>query len=70
MNAVGAQIEIAQAGLVQRTQKYLDAAALKLVESVTSQDGSSIQVAPRGNAPPVQPVLAAPREGATLHVVA
>lgn len=71
MNAAAIQIEAAQLGLVQRTQKYLDAAALKLVETATS-GGQALQAPsePPPRTPPVQPVSAAPREGSSVHVIA
>ncbi len=68
MNAATLQIEVAQFGLLQRTQKYQDAAALKLIESVAS--APETKVAPPPHAPPVEPVSASPREGSSLHVVA
>jgi len=72
MNAAAVQIEAAQLGLVQRTQKYMDAAALKLVESASGGGAQQLQVAeqPVSRTPPVQPVSASPREGSTIHVVA
>jgi len=68
MNAATLQIEASQLGLVQRTQKYQDAAALKLIESVATSPET--QVAPPPHAPPVEPVAASPRDGSSLHVVA
>ena len=73
MNAAAMQTDTAQLGLVQRTQKYMDAAALKLVESSTgganpSQPLKTAEPPPR--APPVEPVSAAPREGSSIHVIA
>lgn len=68
MNAA-VSVEAAQLGLVQRTQKYLDAAALKLVDSVTSSP-SPQSPAPPSRMPPVEPTSAPPREGSSLHVVA
>jgi hypothetical protein len=71
MNAAAVQIEAAQLGLVQRTQKYLDAAALQLVESSTGGGAQQLKAAePPSRTPPVQPVSAAPREGSSVHVVA
>jgi len=66
MDSNTVQLEAAQLGLIQRTQKYQDAAALKLIESVTPQGPT----APPPSAPPVEPVRAAPRDGSTVHVVA
>lgn len=68
MNSAAVQIEAAQLGLVQRTQKYQDAAALRLIEDASA--GHQQAYAPQPRTPPVQPVSAAPREGSTLHVVA
>jgi len=68
MNSAAVQIEAAQAGLIQRTQKYEDAAALKLVDGATSVPLQSSAPPPR--TPPVQPVAAAPREGSSVHVIA
>lgn len=72
MNAAAVQIEAAQLGLVQRTQKYLDAAALQLVESAVGGGAQQLQAQaePVSRIPPVQPVSAAPREGSSIHVVA
>lgn len=72
MNAAAVQIEAAQLGLVQRTQKYVDAAALKLVESAAGGGAQQLQSVdqPSARTPPVQPVSASPREGSTIHVVA
>ena len=72
MNAAAIQIEASQLGLVQRTQKYMDAAALKLVESATGGGAQQLQASaePQTRVPPVQPVSASPREGSTIHVVA
>jgi hypothetical protein len=70
MNSATVQLEAAQVGLLQRTQKYEDTAALKLVESATSGSGQGHQAAPPPGVPPVQPVSAAPREGSTVHVIA
>ncbi len=72
MNAAAVQIEAAQLGLVQRTQKYLDGAALQLVESATAapQGGQAPSAAPPPRTPPVQPISAAPREGSSIHVIA
>lgn len=67
MNSAAVQIEAAQLGLVQRTQKYQDAAALRLIEDASAGQQA---YAPQPRTPPVQPVSAAPREGSTLHVVA
>jgi hypothetical protein len=69
MNSATVQMEAAQLGLLQRTQKYEDAAALRLVETATSEGGQH-QAAPPPTVPPVQPVSAAPREGSTIHVIA
>jgi hypothetical protein len=66
MDSNTVQLEAAQLGLLQRTQKYQDAAALKLIESISP----SGPTAPPSNVPPVQPVSAAPRDGSTVHVVA
>jgi hypothetical protein len=68
MNSAAVQMEAAQLGLVQRTQKYEDAAALKLVEGATSQQLQSPAPPPR--TPPVQPVSASPRDGTNVHVIA
>jgi hypothetical protein len=71
MNAAAVQIEAAQLGLVQRTQKYMDAAALKLVDSATGGGAQKLQSSDATpNVPPVQPVSASPREGSSIHVVA
>ncbi|MBK9518074.1 MAG: hypothetical protein IPO09_12110 [Anaeromyxobacter sp.] len=71
MNQAAAQIEVAQASLVQRTQKYQDAATLRLIEGISS-GGSQVELAtpPASNVPPVHPVNAAPREGSSIHVIA
>jgi hypothetical protein len=69
MNSATVQMEAAQFGLLQRTQKYEDAAALRLVETATSEGGQH-QAAPPPTVPPVQPISAAPREGSTIHVIA
>jgi hypothetical protein len=66
MNSTTVQLEAAQLGLLQRTQKYQDAAALKLIESLQPAGPS----APPSNVPPVEPVSAAPRDGGRIHVVA
>jgi len=66
MNSTTVQLEAAQLGLLQRTQKYQDAAALKLIESIQPASPS----APPSNVPPVEPVSAAPRDGGSIHVVA
>ena len=68
MNSATLQIEVAQLGLVQRNQKYQDAAALKLIEGVASTP--EVKVAPPPHAPPIEPVAASPRDGSSLHVVA
>ncbi len=68
MNSTAVQMEAAQLGLVQRTQKYEDAAALKLVEGATSQQPQSPAPPPR--TPPVEPVAASPRDGTSVHVIA
>ena len=68
MDAATVQIEAAQLGLVQRTQKYLDAAALKLIEGIGPAPGQP--AVPPSNVPPVEPVAAPPRDGGTIHVVA
>ena len=71
MNSTAVQIEAAQYGLVQRTQKYLDAAALRLVESGSGGGEHKLQASDAPvRSPPVQPVSAAPREGSSIHVVA
>jgi hypothetical protein len=70
MNSATVQLEAAQVGLLQRTQKYEDAAALKLVESSTGGAGQEHAAAPPPRVPPIQPVSAAPREGSTVHVIA
>lgn len=70
MNPVAVQIEAAQLGLVQRTQKYLDAAALQLVETATGSAQQPRPSEPPPRTPPVEPVSAAPREGSSIHVVA
>jgi hypothetical protein len=71
MNAAAVQVEAAQLGLLQRTQKYLDAAALRLVDSATGGGAQQLQASePPSSTPPVQPVAASPREGSTIHVVA
>jgi len=71
MNAAAVQIEAAQLGLVQRTQKYMDAAALKLVESAAGGGAQRLQSSDAApSTPPVQPVSASPREGSSIHVVA
>jgi hypothetical protein len=67
MNSNTVQLEAAQLGLVQRAQKYEEAAALKLVETATGQAQTA---APPPGVPPVQPISAAPREGSTVHVIA
>jgi hypothetical protein len=71
MNTAAVQVEAAQAGLVQRAEKYKDAAALKLIEGMAS-GGSQAELAtpPSSSMPPVHPVNAAPREGTSIHVVA
>jgi hypothetical protein len=69
MDAIAAQIEVAQLGLAQRAQKYLDTAALTLVESVARPAAQQL-AAPAATAIPVEPVQAAPRDGTTVHVVA
>lgn len=66
MDSTSVQLEAAQLGLVQRTQKYLDAAALKLIESIVPPGPA----APPSNTPPVEPISAVPRDGTTVHVVA
>lgn len=66
MDSTTVQLEAAQLGLVQRAQKYQDAAALKLIESIAPAGPA----APPSNVPPVEPVRAAPRDGGTIHVVA
>lgn len=66
MNSTTVQLEAAQLGLLQRTQKYQDAAALKLIESIQPAGPS----APPSNVPPVEPVSAVPRDGGSVHVVA
>ena len=70
MNSATVQLEAAQVGLLQRTQKYEDAAALKLVETATNGAGQPQAAAPPPGVPPVQPISAAPREGSTVHVIA
>lgn len=71
MNTAAVQMEAAQLGLVQRTQKYQDAAALRLIEeSGSSAQGQVQSSAPPPRTPPVEPVSAAPREGSTTHVIA
>jgi len=70
MHSATLQLEAAQAGLIQRTQKYEDAAALRLVESSTSGPGQERGAAPPPGVPPIQPISAAPREGSTVHVIA
>jgi hypothetical protein len=72
MNAATVQIEAAQLGLVQRTQKYLDGAALKLIDGATGGGAQQPQASaePVSRTPPVQPVSATPREGSSIHVVA
>jgi hypothetical protein len=69
MNSAAVQMEAAQLGLVQRTQKYEDAAALRLVEGATSQQLKAPSEPPP-RSPPVEPVAAAPREGSNLHIIA
>lgn len=66
MDSNTVQLEAAQLGLLQRTQKYQDAAALKLIESIQPGGPTS----PPSSAPPVEPVSAVPRDGGTIHVVA
>jgi hypothetical protein len=66
MNSATVQLEAAQMGLIQRTQKYEDVAALKLVEAAAS----GAQATQAAAVPPVEPVRAVPREGSTVHVVA
>ena len=71
MNAAAVQVEAAQLGLVQRTLKYVDAAALRLVDVATGGGAQQREATePPPNVPPVEPVSAAPREGSTIHVVA
>jgi hypothetical protein len=62
-------VETTQAGLLQRTQKYVDTAALKLVESTMAESHEST-TPPNANIPPVEPVSAQPKNGATVHVIA
>ena len=66
MDSSTVQLEAAQLGLLQRTQKYQDAAALKLIESIQPAGPA----APPPSVPPVEPVSATPRDGGTVHVVA
>lgn len=70
MNSAAIQLEAAQTGLIQRTQKYEDAAALRLVESSSQGAGQQYATAPPPRFPPVEPISVAPREGSTVHVIA
>jgi hypothetical protein len=73
MNLAASTVETTQAGLLQRTQKYVDTAALKTGESAVaeSQEHASTATTPaNANIPPVEPVSAQPKNGATVHVIA
>jgi hypothetical protein len=71
MHSAAVQMEAAQLGLVQRTQKYQDAAALRLIDDSGAAGQGQVQsVAPPPRSPPIEPVSASPREGSTTHVIA
>jgi hypothetical protein len=72
MNLAASTVETTQAGLLQRTQKYVDTAALKTGESAAaeSQEHATTTTPANANVPPVEPVSAQPKNGATVHVIA
>ena len=68
MDAVTTQLEAAQTGAVQRTQRYVDTASLKVPENQAPP--AAELAAPAASAVPVEPVKAPPRQGGSVHVVA